>query len=126
MIRMATGSVLKMPANLPSIANATLPVVYQKAKEALATCDRIDECKDWADKTAALASYAKQSEDEALFKMAMRIRGRALRRCGELLREFQNQGARTDKQLRGGTDPKSQGNGDATGPVSIYARNDLH
>jgi hypothetical protein len=45
---------------------------------------------------AALASYAKQSEDETLMKLAMRIRARAVRRCGELLKTFQNQGARTE------------------------------
>ena len=34
---------------------------------------------------AALASYARQSEDDQLEKMAMRIRARAIRRAGELL-----------------------------------------
>lgn len=66
-----------------------MPEKYQAAKEALSQCERIDECKDWADKSAALASYAKQSGDETLQHIAMRIRDRAIRRCGELLKEFE-------------------------------------
>ena len=51
-------------------------------------CNRIDECKDWSDKAQALASYARQSEDTEMEKTAMRIRARAIRRCGELLKEI--------------------------------------
>lgn len=40
-----------------------------------------------ADKAAALASYAKQSQDDELMKYAVRIRDRAIRRCGELLKQ---------------------------------------
>lgn len=39
----------------------------------------------WA---AALASYAKHSEDDALLKMATRIKARATRRAGELLKQI--------------------------------------
>jgi hypothetical protein len=60
------------------------------AKRALAECGKIDECKGWADKAAALGSYAKQSGDKSLFNMATRIQARAIRRCGELLREFES------------------------------------
>jgi hypothetical protein len=74
---------------LPSIKSASLPAKYQAAKVALAECNRIDECKDWADKTMALASYAKQSGDKEMENTAMRIRARAIRRCGELLQEFE-------------------------------------
>jgi hypothetical protein len=66
-----------------------VPGAYTVAKRALAECGKIDECKDWADKAAALASYAKQSKDESLFKAAARIQARAIRRCGELLKEFE-------------------------------------
>ncbi len=76
-------------STLPVIATAELPVRYVAAKAAIAECERIDECKDWADKMAALASYAKQSDDESLYKAAVRIRSRAIRRCGELLREIE-------------------------------------
>lgn len=72
--------------------NAPLPVVYQEAKEALARCDSIDECKDWSNKATALASYGKQAKDETLFQMAFRIKARAIRRCGELLKEYDARG----------------------------------
>lgn len=93
--------------NVPSIAIAPLPATYQAAKSALAECQAIDECKDWADKAAALASYARQSEDLELEKMAARIRARAMRRAGELLKQIEPQkGARTDLQPTDGGDSK--------------------
>lgn len=78
---------LNLPANLPSISAAKLPVVYTAAVNALAECSRIDECQQWADKAEALASYAKQANDESMRKMADRIQARAIRRCGELLKQ---------------------------------------
>ena len=61
---------MNAPFHLPSIAGSTesakLPSSYQAAKEALAACEAIDECKDWADRMAALASYAAQAKDEEL------------------------------------------------------------
>jgi len=77
---------------LPQIGTASLPALYISAQTALAQCERIDECKDWADRAAAMASYAKQAQDETLEKMAMRIRARAMLRCGELLKTFQAHG----------------------------------
>ena len=74
---------------LPSISDARLPVAYENAKTALAECSRIDECQDWADKAAALASYARQAKDDQLRKMAERIQARAIRRCGELLKQIE-------------------------------------
>jgi len=75
-----------------SVANAKLPAVYESARNALASCERIDECKDWADKAEALASYARQADDESLLKLATRIKARAVRRCGELLKQFDGRG----------------------------------
>lgn len=79
------------PTALASLkyANARLPFVYDRARAALAKCFRIDECKDWADKALALSSYARQSQDDSLRKMADRIKARAIRRCGELLRQIE-------------------------------------
>lgn len=97
--------------NLPTtvdVQGATLPQKYEQARAALAECHRVDECKDWADKAAALASYAKQADDDELYKLARRIQGRAVRRAGELLKTFQ-------------TGPKGgrpSVNGVGTGPVS--------
>lgn len=75
-------------STLPSVANAKLPQTYERAKTALAECSSIDECKDWSDKAAALASYAKMSDDNTLRKYADRIQSRAISRCGELLRQI--------------------------------------
>lgn len=83
--------------NLPStveVANARLPQTYERAKEALAQCDSIDECIEWTDKWTALCTYARMSDDETLLKTAMRIKGRAVRRTGELLELFKSQGGK--------------------------------
>ena len=77
-----------VPAELPNIADARLPAAYETAKQALAECSRIDECQNWADKAAALASYARQARDDTLLNFATRIKTRALDRCGELLRQI--------------------------------------
>lgn len=83
-----------LPAN---IGAARLPQSYESAKSALANCASIDECQTWADKAAALASYAKQADDDELMKMATRIRDRAIRRAGELLKQIEPaSGARSD------------------------------
>ena len=94
---------LALPANLPSIAHAKLPATYEAAKVALAECSRIDECQNWADKMAALASYAKQSEDDELHKMADRIKARAIRRCGELLEAIRPAKNQHDANTRAGS-----------------------
>ena len=88
-------------ANTPvptlSNANAPLPQRYEAARAAIAECERIDECKDWSDKAAAMAVYARQAKDDGLRVMAVRIQARAERRCGELLRLLEARpGARTD------------------------------
>lgn len=82
--------------------NARFPAVYERAKQALAECARIDECKDWANKAEALASYFQQSKNEQMIKDCRRIQARAIERCGELLMEIKTkQGARTDKLQEG-------------------------
>lgn len=87
---------------------APLPDTYERAKNTLAQCEEVDECKDWGDKAKALASYAKQAGDSELEKMAKPIRARALRRAGELLKEFQNPGKRTDLEPDHGGVVRSQ------------------
>jgi len=77
---------MNLPANI-SVSRASLPQTYQNAQAALAECSQVDECKDWADKAAALASYARQSDDFELERMAQRIRARAIRRAGELAKQ---------------------------------------
>jgi hypothetical protein len=70
----------------PAVIDARLPVSYETAQKALAECSRFDECKDWSDKAAALASYARQAKDNTLHNLALRIQARAQRRMGELLK----------------------------------------
>lgn len=70
------------------INSAALPAAYERAKMAISECVNIDECKDWSDKAQALASYARQAGDDELEQMSKRIRARAMRRCGELLKMF--------------------------------------
>lgn len=85
-------------------SRARLSVNYVAARSAIAACSRVDECKSWADKAAALASYARQSKDESLRSMAERIQARAVRRCGELLKQVPSgQGSRNQHgELRAG------------------------
>jgi hypothetical protein len=91
-----------------SPANARLPQAYESAKNALTQCVALDECKDWADKAAALASYAKQADDDELMKMATRIRDRAIRRAGELLQQLDGRGGDRSKSEGGHTSAISQ------------------
>lgn len=94
--------------------SARLPQTYESAKTALSECVALDECKSWADKAAALASYAKQANDDELMKMATRIRDRAIRRAGELLQQIEPKpGARTDVEPSRGAPTRLQAAGEA-------------
>lgn len=73
---------------LPTVATAPLPATYEAAKRALEQCVALDECKMWANRAEAMASYARQANDDALLKMSMRVQARAIDRCGELVREI--------------------------------------
>jgi len=99
---------MNVPAHIPA---ARLPETYEAARVALSECQQVDECKDWADKAAALASYAKQAEDDQLERMAQRIRARAIRRAGELLKQIE--------PVTGRNLPNVEGKGDHT-----YGRED--
>ncbi len=97
----------KLPNDI-EIRRAQFPQNYQSAKVALKECSEVDEAMEWADKAAAIATYARQSKDNALLNLAIKIKARAVRRAGELLKEFQTgpDGGRPTK------------NGAAAGPVS--------
>src|SRR5215472_9425178 len=75
--------------DLPAVGTAPLPATYEAAKRALDQCASLDECQMWANKAEALASYARQSEDDTLRRMCVRIQARAIRRCGEFLQEIE-------------------------------------
>ena len=106
-----------LPATMPEGDDVQLPVRYEAAKAALAECNDLDECKDWADKAAALASYAKQADDDALHRFADRIRARAVRRAGELLSEFQtgSKGGRPAENGTGGDTVSQRGAAEMAG-----------
>ena len=54
-----------------------------------------------------MASYARQAKDESLRKRADRIQARAIRRCGELLKQIEPaNGKRTDLEPSDGDDTK--------------------
>ena len=92
---------MTLPANLPNVANARLPDTYEAAAKAIAECARIDECADWANKAEAMAAYARMSEDDSLRRRCDRIQARAIRRCGELLREYDGRSDNARKQTDG-------------------------
>lgn len=103
------------PANLPSevdVEGAPLPQTYERARRHLQRCEQVDEVKDWGDKARALASYAKQADDDELYRMARRIQSRAVRRAGELLREFQQP---PEKRLPNKASAQSNGTGTEVG-----------
>jgi hypothetical protein len=74
------------PLENVDVRNAPLPVRYAEAKIALAECYKVDECKDWSDKMAALKSYARQAKNIDLERRLIEIRLRAERKAGEILK----------------------------------------
>jgi hypothetical protein len=66
-------------------AAQSLPLSYIAACKAVAECTRVDECKGWADKAAAVAAYARMVRNIQLEADAKRIRLRATRRIGEII-----------------------------------------
>lgn len=98
---------MNLPQNI-AVSSASLPRTYEAARVALSECSQIDECKDWADKAAALASYSKQAGDEELERMAQRIRARAIRRAGELAKQMMRPQGRPEKDDAGVMFSKSQ------------------
>jgi hypothetical protein len=85
---------------------APLPANYVQAKNAVAECARIDECKDWTDKAVALAAYARQMKDTKLLDDARRIQDRAIRRGGELLQQVK--AAKPGPKVKGTTVPTTR------------------
>jgi hypothetical protein len=88
---------------------ANLPVKYETARKALAECAHVDELKEWTDKAAALAVYAKQAKDNSLHQYALRIQARAQRRMGQLLKSIPgNSGGDRGNAATGGRRPLVQ------------------
>src|SRR5207245_10709504 len=94
---------LRLLENLPHVSKAKLLERYKAAKQALATCDCIDECKACAAGMEALACDARQANDTVLEDLVMRIRARAVQRCSELMQELPyEQRKRRDEKLHAG------------------------
>jgi hypothetical protein len=88
------------------VARASLPKTYQGAKTALQKCVQIDECKKWKDRAQALASYAKQSQDDLLLQMSRRIYARArpmaaTNKCLAQINKSRANGEATKKREKG-------------------------
>jgi len=98
---------MNLPTNIQT-QEASLPDSYERAKNALAECASKDECMQWADKARALASYAKQSQDETLHNFAKRIRARAIRRAGELLKQIEPAKNQHDARAKDGGVPSTR------------------
>jgi hypothetical protein len=77
---------------MPPTTAAKSPRHIQGLGRAIVTRASIDECKEWADKAEALASYARMADDDELRTLADRIQANAVWRCGELLKEFDARG----------------------------------
>lgn len=77
---------------LPSEQMAAVAPNWHAMQTAIATCERVDEIKDLADKAVALRAYFAQSRDVDNEIVAMRIRLRAERRLGELIGQEQQAG----------------------------------
>ena len=67
----------------------TALVHYDRMRQEVAQCARIDEAAELRDKAAALAAYARQREDAELDVWMSEIRLRACRRIGELSMELE-------------------------------------
>jgi hypothetical protein len=92
--------------SLPGRTDSPLPLKYEAARAAIAECERIDECKTWSDKAAAMKAYAMMRDDRTLHNLALRIQLRAERRCGELLRQIEPaQGGDRGNSATGGRPP---------------------
>lgn len=64
---------------------------YDRMKQEIANCDRIDDVKEWENKAKAMAEYNKQSKDKFAEAACKRIRLRAVRRVGELLEQIESE-----------------------------------
>jgi hypothetical protein len=84
------------------IAQARLPALHEEAVTALAARERVDERQDWTNRAQALAAYAKMAKNDTLGDLADRIHARAVRKMGELPKEFDGRGG--DRTKTGGTD----------------------
>lgn len=70
------------------IKSAKVPVIYEEAVRAIATCRTIDEGQYWSEKADALAAWAKIYRSKDAEVEARRLKLHAYRRMGELAEEL--------------------------------------
>jgi hypothetical protein len=105
---MTTEVILRKPTP-EEIDQAKLPAQYEAARAAIVACKSIDECKEWADKSAALAGYYRLARDETAVQEMRALQSWALRRAGELLQQIPSaQGANLTSAGRAGAVPISR------------------
>lgn len=68
--------------------------LYDQMSAAIAQCERVDEIKRIRDKVKAVEAYAVQARNYELENKAIKIRLRAERRAGQLLKEMKERGER--------------------------------
>lgn len=70
-------------------------VKYDAACRAISECRRVDEVKDWIDKTAAIEAYGRMSRNVEIENDYAEVKLRAIRKLGELLIDVEkNTGSR--------------------------------
>lgn len=67
---------------------ADLPDNYKRAADMMRRAAEQDECADWDDRMAALASYAKQVDDDDWDRLVLKIKRRAIRNYNKLAAEM--------------------------------------
>ena len=90
-------------------------IKYDAMCTAIAECVRVDEAKDIRDKAIALEKYYAQSQNLESERLALNVRLRAERRCGELLKDMKASG---ERQAQGG-DRRGESNSHAASLIDI-------
>ncbi len=85
-------AIQKLPTYVQQkISTASVPIKYDVAIKALASCRSIDDAKLYADKSDALAAWAKIYKDDRVKVEAKRLKLHAYRRMGILAHEIRPQ-----------------------------------
>lgn len=83
-------AIAKLPTYIQEkVSTATVPIQYNAAVKALGECRNIDEAKLYADKSDALAAWAKIYNNDRVGTEAKRLKLHAFRRMGALAIKLQ-------------------------------------